>query len=275
MRRFRIALCQITPTFDKSENVERAVAMISEAIRNGADLVALPEIFYYPFELLRLRTIAGEEEAILERFQDLALAHNVHLCTGSMVFKQGKERFNTSHLIGPRGDVLLSHSKCHLFDCRLEDMRVKESLVFSYGNRLSVAATDLGTVGIIICYDIRFPEMARQVALLGADLLIVPAVFNQVTGPAHWACIVRTRAIENQFFVAAVSQGRNRDSRVSYKAYGHSMVVSPWGEVLAEAGEDETILYADLDPELLASVRKQLPLLQHRRGGLYTSFNKE
>ena len=197
------------------------------------------------------------------------------MTSGSMVFKQGKERFNTSHLIGPQGDVLLSHNKCHLFDSDLENMRVKESLVFSYGSRLAVASTDLGTMGIIICYDIRFPEMARQVALLGADLLIVPAVFNQVTGPAHLTCIVRARAIENQFFVATISQGRSRDSRVSYKAYGHSMIVSPWGEVLAEAEEDETIIYADLDPELLAKVRKQLPLLQHRRGGLYTSFNHE
>ncbi|MBN1575173.1 MAG: carbon-nitrogen hydrolase family protein [Chitinispirillaceae bacterium] len=274
MRPFKIALCQITPSFDKAENVERAAAMIETAARSGAHLVALPEMFYYPYELLRLRGIEGDEAAILKRFREIAHAHGVYLCSGSMVFKQDRHWFNTSHLIGPSGDELLSYSKCHLFDCLLDGVRVKESLVFSHGDRLPVAATELGNIGIIICYDIRFPEMARRAALLGAELLIVPAVFNQVTGPAHWSCLVRTRAIENQFFVAAISQGRNNDSRVHYKAYGHSMVAAPWGDVLAEAGEDETILYVDLDPELIASARKRMPLLQHRRDKLYTSFNR-
>ncbi len=275
MRRFRIALCQITPSLDKAANVERAFSMMEEAVRNGAELVALPEIFYYPFDLPRLRNIAGDEEEILQRFVNVAAKHAIHICTGSMVSKHGGERFNTSHLIGPTGEILLTYNKCHLFDCSFEGMRVRESAIFSYGNQLEVAETVLGIMGINICYDVRFPEMARQTALLGAELLIVPASFNHITGPAHWNCFMRTRAVENQFFLAAVSQGRNNDDNVKYKAYGHSMVVSPWGDILVEAGEEETIIYADIDPAVLERVRNQLPLLQHRRAPLYTSFRSQ
>jgi predicted amidohydrolase len=129
-------------------------------------------------------------------------------------------------------------------------------------------------MGMIICYDIRFPEITRHFADLGTELLFVPAVFNQVTGPAHWKCFMQTRAVENQFFLAAASQGRSPDPKALYQAYGHSMVVDPWGTVIAEAGEDETILYADLDAELLEKTRQRMPLLQHRRSRLYTSFTE-
>jgi omega-amidase len=274
MKNFKIALCQIIPGKNKAENVCRALDMISEVARNGAALIVFPEIFYYPFELLALRTISGDENEILTQFQNQAKKYEVYICTGSMVFNNAGKRFNTSHLISPKGEVLLNFSKCHLFDAEFESMRVKESLVFSPGTNCSVAATELGTIGINICYDIRFPEMARHCALLGAELLLVPAVFNQITGPAHWKCFMQTRAVENQLYLVAVSQGRSLESDVTYKAYGHSMVVSPWGEVLAEAGEDETILYVDLDPALLAATRKRLPLLQHRRDKLYNSFNR-
>lgn len=271
MQPLRIALCQITPSCDKTANVKRAAAMVEEASANGTDLIVFPEVFYHPFDLLRLRSISGDEHEILERFKLLAQRYGVHICTGSMVFMHGTRRFNTSHLVGPEGTELHSYSKCHLFDAELDGMRVKESLVFSHGETCGFAETGLGRIGILICYDIRFPEMARVLALHGVDLLLVPAVFNQVTGPAHWECFMRTRAVENQLFLAAVSQGRGAAS--DYRAYGHSMVVDPWGDVLVEAGEDETIVYADIDPERLVEVRKRLPLLQQRREKLYTSCN--
>ncbi len=272
MKRVRIALCQITPVLDKQANVRHAFAMIEEAARNGAEIISLPEIFYYPYELPAIRTIAGDEDLILSGFRDLARSGSVYLCTGSMACSREGKIYNTSHLIGPGGDILLTYRKCHLFDVRFEKLHARESLVFSPGNSLASAATGYGTIGLLICYDIRFPEMARHLALLGTELLLVPAVFNQVTGPAHWECTMRARAIENQLYLAAISQGTSPDPKIGYKAYGHSMVVSPWGEVLAEAGTEETIIYADLDPELLDNVRKKLPLLLHRRGKLYTSI---
>jgi predicted amidohydrolase len=274
MQPVKIALCQITPEYDKSANVKRAAEMVATASDKGAGLIVLPEVFYFPFDLLRLRNIAGDEHEILERFQLLAQRYSVHICTGSMVFMRGTKRFNSSHLIGPDGEVLLSYSKCHLFDAELDGVRVKESMVFSQGEKYAYTQTSLGMVGILICYDIRFPEMARHLALQGTELLLVPAVFNQVTGPAHWECFMRTRAVENQLFIAAVSQGRSPDASV-YTSYGHSMVVDPWGDALTEAGEDETIVYADLDPKRLADVRRRMPLLQHRREKLYTSSNLE
>ena len=271
MRTFTIALCQITPGHDKTANVEHAFTMVREAAAKGAELIVLPEIFYYPFELLALRRIAGGEHEILQRFRELAEELGVYLCTGSMIEKRNDRRYNTAWLIGPDGKELLSYSKAHLFDADLDGIRVRESLVFSHGDSFAAVQTPLGTIGMNICYDIRFPELARKAALDGVDLLLVPAVFNQVTGPAHWECFMRTRAVENQFFLAAVSQGRSSDPEAAYQAYGHSMLVSPWGEVLVDAGERECIVYATVDPECIAATRRRLPLLQHRREMLYTS----
>ena len=271
MKKFIVALCQITPGTDKTENVKHAFEMIAEAADHGAQLIVLPEMFYYPFELQKLKMISGDEHGILRRFKQHARHYAVHICTGSMAVSVDGKLFNTSHLIGPDGEVLLTYSKCHLFDAELDGAMVCESDVFTHGSGISIADTALGKIGVIICYDIRFPEMARQCALSGAELLLVPAVFNRVTGPAHWECFMRTRAVENQLFLVAVSQGGNIP-RNGYHAYGHSLVVNPWGDITVEAKESETILYADIDPAELIATRKKLPLLQHRRDRLYTSF---
>lgn len=272
MKHCKIALCQIVPVYDLQKNIDHAVAMISEAAKNGANIVALPEIFYYPYDLGRIRSISGDEPAILTRLSAIAKKEGVVLCIGSMAVQDGENLYNTSYLIDDDGTSVLEYRKCHLFDASVGNSRISESSLFSPGESLGVAATAYAKTGLLICYDIRFPEMARQLALLGAELLLVPAVFNHVSGEAHWHCFMKTRAVENQVFLAAISQGRSDDSRCSYKAYGHSMVVSPWGDILAEADQDETIIYADIDPALLVATRNRLPLLQHRRSKLYTSF---
>lgn len=272
MKPIRIALCQITPDVSVDANVQRAFAMVREAAGSGAQLVILPEMFYHPYTLSQLKNVSGTEEQILEGFKTSAAENNVSICTGSMVWQEGGNYFNRSHLISEDGTVLLSYSKCHLFDAALDELKVSESAVFSAGNTVATVATSFGRVGILICYDIRFPEMAREIALQGADLLIVPAVFNHITGEAHWHPFMQTRATENQLFLAAVSTGRSKKTGEAYYAYGHSLAVSPWGTILTEAGEDECIVYADLEPEVLSATRKKLPLLQHRRGDLYASF---
>jgi omega-amidase len=266
MNPVRVALCQICPSLNCAKNIDRAFELIGQAAMNGADLAVLPEIFYFPYDLFEIKRI-GDMSRLLERFSAEARRHEIYLCTGSMAIKGPDGLTNTAHLISPDGAVVLTYTKSHLFEMSLKGAKIREALIFSAGDRFPVAQTDLGAIGILVCYDIRFPEAARRLALTGAELLLVPADFNDVTGPAHWHVMHRSRAIENQVFLVAVSQARNPEAR--YAAYGHSMVVSPWGDVIAEAGDTETIIYADLDPRVLEDTRKRLPLLKHRRKDLF------
>jgi omega-amidase len=266
MKPLRIALCQIAPVHSCEQNTAQAFSMIDEAAGGGADLVALPELFYLPYELSEIKK-TGDMSHLLKKFSKAAQKNKVYIETGSLAIKSAAGLMNSSFLIGPSGAVLLSYSKCHLFDVQLKDIKVRESAVFSKGEHIATAKTPLCSIGILVCYDIRFPEMARRIALCGGELLLVPAVFNMVTGPAHWHLLHRARAVENQMFVAAISQARCIDS--PFIAYGHSMVVSPWGDIIAEAGEREEIVFADLDPRVLEKTRKQLPVFDHRRADLY------
>lgn len=224
-------------------------------------MIALPEMFYYPYELSAMRGLAEDKNRILDRFKTICLQNKIHLCTGSIVEKEDNKYYNTAFLIDPSGNELLKYRKCRLFDVKFKGLNVQESSVFTAGSEVETAVTDLGNIAVIICYDIRFPEISRAAAAAGAEILIVPADFNQISGPAHWEVMMRARAIENQVYLAAVSQAKNIDS--SYKVYGHSIIISPWGEILSEAGEGEEIITADLDCAFLEDVRKRLPLLKH------------
>lgn len=267
MKKIKIAVCQNKPVHDKSISVCRAVNMIEEATDNGAQLVLLPEIFYHPYEFKAIPDLEESSRETLKELQKCAQRCNIFLCTGSMVEREQEHRYNRSYIVSPAGDVLMDYSKIHLFDVDFKRLRSKESSVFDPGNTIQIVKTELATFGILICYDIRFPEMCRKLALMGAEVVLVPAAFNSITGPAHWHLLFRTRAMENQLFVAAASPAR--DDAAAYLAYGHSLVVDPWGDILVEADEHEQIIYADLDPEILSDVRSRLPLLKHRRQDLY------
>lgn len=267
MKKFKIALCQLTPLFDKNANIERALSMIKEAASNGASLIALPEMFYYPYQLLDLKRIAADESDTVQYFCESAKKNNVFICTGSMAFLEKGSIFNRSFFLGPDGNILLKYDKTHLFDVNIKGLEVLESSVFTPGNKICSIQTELCRIAIVICYDIRFPELLRTDDCLGIDLLLVPAVFNRITGPAHWHVIMRARAIENQIYLAAISQGEN--SKSFYKAYGHSMVVSPWGDILTEADEKEQIIYSECNTQLIEDTRNRLPLLKQRRKDLY------
>lgn len=268
MKSFKIALCQILPGFDKWKNVNHAIELIEHAADRGAEMVALPEIFYYPYDLNSLRELAGDEQKIIELFKEICVRKQIILCTGSMVIKEDDKYYNASFLIDRSGEIVLSYRKCHLYDVRFKGLNVQESSVFSPGNNIDTVKTSLGNMSVIICYDIRFPEISRLAALSGAELLIVPADFNQISGPAHWEVMMRARAIENQVFLAAVSQAKNKEAK--YKVFGHSMIISPWGEIIAEAAEGEEIVLADLDGKQLEDVRNRLPLLNHIRTDMYS-----
>ena len=267
MQKFKLAVCQNKPIKNKNESVLQAIAKIEEAKANHADLVVLPEIFYYPYELRTLPKLEESNRETLGKLQSTAERLGIYLCTGSMVEKVGDKRFNKSYLIDPAGKVILEYCKSHLFDVNFKNLRTKESLIFDPGDNFAVVETELGKIGILICYDIRFPEAARKLTLMGAEIILVPAAFNNITGPLHWHILFRGRAIENQLFIAAASPACDMES--SYHAYGHSMVVDPWGKVLTEAGDSECILYADIDPAVLEETREKLPLLKHRRPEIY------
>lgn len=267
MKKIRLALCQNVPGYEAEENVGKAFDLVRKAADAGADLISLPEMFYYPYELSKLHQLASLEKDLKSRFSQLAGKLGIHLCTGSFVTEKKGEFFNTTLLYGPYGEMIHSYDKSHLFDVSFKGLEVKESDFFSPGDKVSCAETSLGVIGAAICYDVRFPELFRKLCLQGAELVLVPAVFNHISGPAHWHLMMRARAVENQCFLAAISQGKSRSS--SYRAYGHSLIVSPWGEVLAEAGEGEEIIFADLDPAEISETRQRLPLLRHRRTDLY------
>jgi predicted amidohydrolase len=244
--------------------------MIRVSADSNASLAVLPEMFYHPYELSEILKKTGTEDEILDRFCQCARETGMYICTGSMAVRSNGKVYNRSYLIDPEGKPVLTYDKCHLFDVQFKQLKAHESLFFARGDSVAVVDTAIAKIGIVVCYDIRFPELVRCVALAGAEVLLVPAVFNTITGPVHWHVMMKARAIENQFFLAAVSQGRN--SETSYQAYGHSMVVSPWGDVMVEAGEGEGIVYAELDPEVIENTRKSLPLYKHRREGLYSTL---
>jgi omega-amidase len=271
MKSFKIGICQIQPKFNINDTVQHALEMIWRAAESGSSLVVLPEMFYYPYDLKKIKSIVGKEDEVLSLLMSAAKKFNVFLSTGSMAFMRNDQLYNMSHLLGPDGTVLGEYSKCHLYDVNLKNFSVSESSVFSPGNSISVINTELGVFGILICYDIRFPEFASLYAASGAEILLVPSVFNKQTGSAHWHIMMRARAIENQCFLIATSQAAHPDA--SYSAYGHSLAVSPWGDILTEATDNEEIVYCTIDPIVLEETRRRLPLLTHKRTELYNRQN--
>ncbi|MBB6214132.1 putative amidohydrolase [Anaerosolibacter carboniphilus] len=271
---FKIAICQMMVTEDKEKNVEKAESMIREAAEKGAKVVVLPEMFNCPYENkyfpLYAETYPGKTT---ERLSLLTSEMEIYLVAGSIPEQEGDIIYNTSFIFGPKGKLIGRHRKMHLFDIDVEGkIRFKESDTLGYGEDITVVDTDFGKMGVAICYDMRFPELMRLMALEGAEVIIVPAAFNMTTGPAHWDITIKARALDNQVYFVAASPARNMEA--SYHAYGHSSIVSPWGDVIAQANAQETILYGEIDLELVKKVRRELPLLQHRRTTLYDVVKK-
>lgn len=267
---FNLAVCQMKVTMDKKANLDRAETMISEASQKGSDMVVLPEMFNCPYENSCFPQYAeeGEEGETFRFISDLAKRNQVYIVAGSIPERDGGRIYNTSFAFDKEGNFIAKHRKMHLFDIEIPgEVTFRESDTLSAGNTITVVETEYCKIGLAICYDIRFPEMMRLVTLEGADLLVLPAAFNTVTGPAHWELLMRTRAIDNQIFVAAASPARNENA--SYKAYGHSMIVDPWGNVLNTAGVEEDIIISKIDLAVVDRVRRKLPLYKHRRTDVY------
>jgi len=266
----KFALCQISVSSNKIENLSHAREIVDKASQRGARLIVLPEIFNAPYSP---QGMAENAEIFpgpsTELLSELACHNKVILVGGSIPEKDTDGKiYNTSYIFGQQGELIGKHRKIHLFDIDLPDqISFKESQVLSAGESLQIIRHQDFVFAVIICYDIRFPELARLAALEGAKLLIVPAAFNTTTGPAHWDLLMRSRAVDNQLFVMACSPARNTEA--SYHAWGHSLVVDPWGKVISEGGIGEEIVEGELDFSIVDKVRRELPVLQHRRTDIY------
>lgn len=267
---FKLALCQMNVVEQKEVNLKNAEKLIRQSVAEGADMVALPEMFNCPYSNKFFRAYSEPEGGETFLFlSKLAAELNIYLIGGSIPEIDQEKIYNTAYIFNPEGFLIGKHRKVHLFDIDVKDgITFKESDVLDSGDALTLIDTKFGKVAVAICYDIRFPELTRLMAIHGAKLVVLPGAFNMTTGPAHWELSVRTRALDNQLYFAAVSPARDMDSS-HYQAYGHSMVADPWGRVIAEADEKETIVYVDIDFEYEAGIRDQLPLLKHRRTELY------
>eukprot|EP01128_Nolandella_sp_AFSM9_P009016 TRINITY_DN5657_c0_g1_i1.p1 TRINITY_DN5657_c0_g1~~TRINITY_DN5657_c0_g1_i1.p1 ORF type:complete len:292 (-),score=68.60 TRINITY_DN5657_c0_g1_i1:87-926(-) len=269
-RAFKFASIQLAVGSDKAVNLQRARESVLSASLAGAKMVMLPECFNSPYGNQYFASyaepISGPTVAMLK---EVAKEANVYLIGGSIPEVDGDKLYNTSVSFSPQGDLLGIHRKVHLFDIDIPgQMTFKESETLTAGESLTVLSTEYGSVGVGICYDIRFAEMAAIYGARGCFLLCFPAAFNMTTGPAHWKLLQRGRAIDNQVFVATASPAR--DMEATYNAYGHSMVVDPWGEVLVEADETAKIVYATIDLDRQDQVRNQIPVLSQKRLSVYS-----
>ena len=261
------AAIQMTTSADKAANLAKAERLIRLAAARGAQFVGLPEVFNWrgkrSEEPAAAESLEGETLTLMAQ---LARELRINLLAGSITeYAPGEaKRYNTSVLFGPDGARLAVYRKIHLFDVDLPGrVTIKESDVKLGGRELVTATTGLGTVGLSICYDLRFPELYRRLASAGARILAIPSAFTFTTGEAHWEVLIRSRAIENQSFVIAPAQfGPNVHG---FSDYGNSMIVDPWGRVLARAPDQEGVIIAPLDMEYLERVRRELPALAHAR----------
>lgn len=270
MSKFRLAVVQLQVSAVKADNLSRAQRLVKEAAEQGGKVVLLPECFNSPYGTGFFSTYAeripGESTQLLS---EAAKENKVYLVGGSIPEEEDGKLYNTCTVFGPDGQLLVKHRKIHLFDIDVPGkIRFQESETLSPGDSLSVFDTPFCRVGVGICYDMRFAELAQLYSRKGCQLLVYPGAFNMTTGPAHWELLQRGRALDNQVYVATASPAR--DEGASYVAWGHSTVVNPWGEVISKAGADETIIYADIDLQYLADIRQQIPVTKQRRSDLYT-----
>lgn len=265
----KLSLIQMKPVPNSQDNIDIAIKFLEESKENGADMAVLPEMFICEYDTNSMLCNAMPEyHPLIKQLSNKASELGLFLVAGSFPENDGDKIYNTSLVFDNNGNTIAKHRKAHLFDINIDGgQKFKESDVFTAGDCATVFDTPFGKLGLMICYDIRFPELTRKMALDGAMGVIVPAAFNMTTGPAHWELTFRSRALDNQIFMAGVSSARDEDS--SYTSWGHSISTNAWGEVLFQADEKEGIHIVEWDFEKNKQIREQLPLLNHRRESLY------
>ena len=270
MSKARVAMIQMHVEEDKLKNITNASELVKKAVEQGVDMAVLPEMFNCPYKTSNFPVYAEKEGGeCYSLLSNLAKTHGIYLVAGTMPEKDDEGRvFNTSYVFDRQGFKIGKHRKMHLFDIDVEGGQYfKESETLTAGNSVTVFDTEFGKMGLAICYDFRFPELSRLMVDEGARVLISPAAFNMTTGPAHWEVMFRSRAIDNQVYTIGTAPARDVDS--CYTSYGNSIIVSPWGEVIVKMDEKEGYSIAELDLDYVEKVRRELPLLAHRRKDIY------
>ncbi|CAL5443770.1 unnamed protein product [Camellia sinensis] len=268
--KFKIGLCQLSVTSDKNMNLAHARNSIEVAAKHGATLVVLPEMWNCPYSTDYFEKFAEDfdykdSSPSFSMLSEVALGNRITIVGGSMPERRKNgQLYNTCCVFGPDGNLKAKHSKVHLFDVYIPgDISFKESDNFASGDQPTIVNTDVGCIGIGICHDIRFPELAMLYRARGAHLICYPGAFNMSTGEALWELEQRARAADNQLYVATCSP--SRDSIGSYTIWGHSTVVGPSGKIIATSGHEETVVIAEINYSIIQQQREIVPLEKQRR----------
>jgi deaminated glutathione amidase len=267
MKSYLAAAIQMTSVSDLQKNLTQAEELIDLAVRQGAELVSLPENFTFMGEEKDKLAVAHEIGSITEKFlKTMAQRYQVNILGGGFPVPETSGKvYNTALIIDPNGQEVLRYHKVHLFDVNVPDGNTyQESSTVMAGKELPgiYFSPDLGNIGVSVCYDVRFPELYRHLSQKGADILVVPAAFTAYTGKDHWQVLLQARAIENTCYVIAPAQTGIHYAR--RQTHGHAMIIDPWGVILADAGEQPGVAIAEINPSRLEQVRRQMPSLQHR-----------
>lgn len=270
MDKLKIGLIQMAVVDGKEKNLAKAEEMIKKAVQKGAQVVVLPEMFNCPYSNKSFPLYAEKAGSLSwQKMSQIARENKIFLVGGSIPEIDEEDRiYNTSFVFNPQGDQIARHRKIHLFDIDVKGGQYfKESDTLTAGNKVTVFDTPYGRFGLMICYDLRFPELSRALVQRGAKFIVVPAAFNMTTGPAHWELLFRTRALDNQVYTMGAAPAR--DISGSYVSYGNSLIVDPWGRVLKRLAGEEGLLVEELDLAGIEKVREELPLLKHIRNDVY------
>ena len=267
-KKFRAALVQMRTGRDVIGNIDAAAKLVREAKSLGADYVQTPEqtsLMELDRASLFAHLVEEERDPALAAFQELARELEIHLHVGSLAVKVLPEKAaNRTFFIDPKGEIVARYDKIHMFDVNLANGEsYRESNTYRPGEAAVVVPLPFCKIGLTICYDVRFPALYRALAEAGADVLTVPAAFTKQTGEAHWHLLLRARAVETGCFVLAAAQGGHHEN--GRDTFGHSLVVDPWGRVIAEAGIEPGVTIADIDLSLVAEARGRVPALEHGR----------
>lgn len=270
MEKIKIAAIQMSTVADKMENVRTVKTYLEKIKDENPDFVILPEMFCCPYQTENFPIYAEKEGGpVWQQLSGYAKQYGIYLIGGSMLEKDAEGNvYNTSYIFDREGKQIGKHRKVHLFDIDVKGGQTfKESDTLTAGDSDTVFDTEFGKIGVMLCFDIRFPELSRMMVNDGAKVIFVPAAFNMTTGPAHWELSFRTRALDNQIYMVGCAPAR--DVSAGYISWGHSIVTDPWGRVTGMLDENEGILLAELDMDYEEQVREELPLLKSRRKDIY------
>lgn len=266
----KLGLIQMKVTKDKSLNIKNAIHLIKDAHQKGSELIVLPECWNSPYgtEYFKEYAEIENDSNSLISISKISKELGVYIIAGSIPTKEDSKYFNSCFIFDSNGNIISKYQKIHLFDIDIPNkITFQESKILSPGSKLSTFDFKGYKIGIGICFDIRFQELANLYQKKGCHLLIYPGAFNMTTGPNHWELLTRSRALDNQLYVAVCSP--SRDENASYVAYGHSMIANPFGKVIHSLDEKENILISEIDMDYINQIRQQIPVIKNKRNDLY------